>query len=212
MSLKIDLTGTRTLQAQIEQLQKIFPEEVKAMILEVALVDVETYAKDKANIPVDTGRLRASIHTKYIKKPEPENKRTKAKLIAAQSEIGHSIEKTQMTYSYKDNEGNEFDGTLTAKPDEFSVIVGTNVKYAKKINRTGGGGPNANRSLNSKRNLNKYGKRQGPTLPKGWGEAFFDKAIANGKAALRNELKNLANRLKDIAKDAARKAGKKAGD
>ena len=74
MSLKIDLTGTRTLQAQIEQLQKIFPEEVKAMILEVALVDVETYAKDKANIPVDTGRLRASIHTKYIKKPEPENK------------------------------------------------------------------------------------------------------------------------------------------
>jgi phage gpG-like protein len=209
MSLKVDLTGTRTLQAQILELQKIFPEEVKAMILEVALVDIETYAKTKVNIPVDTGRLRASIHTKYVKKPEPENKRTKAKMIEAQSEIGHSIQQSQTTYNYKDNEGNEFDGTLTEKADEFTVIVGTNVKYAKKINRTGGGGPNSNRSLNSKRNLGKYGKRQGPSLPKGWGMAFFDKAVANGKMALRNEMKNLANRLKDIAKDAAKNAGKK---
>lgn len=209
MSLKVDLTGTRTLFQQIEQLKKIFPEEVKAMILEVALVDVETYAKNKVNIPVDTGRLRASIHTKYIKKPEPENKRTKAKLISAQSESGQTIKNSQLTFNYRDNEGNEFDGTLSERPDEWTVIVGTNVKYAKKINRTGGGGPNANRSLNSKRNLGKYGKRQGPSLPKGWGINFFDKAIDNGKRALRNELKNLANRLKDIAKDASKKVGRK---
>lgn len=192
MTLKIDLTGTRTLQAQIEQLQKIFPEEVKAMILEVALVDVETYAKDKANIPVDTGRLRASIHTKYIKKPEPATNRTKQKLNAAQSEIGHTLEPSQMTYTYKDEDGNEFDGTLTAKPDEFSVIVGTNVKYAKKINRQGGGGENSRRGL-----------------PKGQGQAFFDKAIENGKQALRNELKNLSRRLSEMTKEALKKSGKK---
>jgi hypothetical protein len=193
MSLKVDLTGTRTLSAQIAELKKIFPEEIKAMILEVALVDIETYAKKEADIPVDTGRLRASIHTKYIKKPEPKTSTTQKKLIQAQSEINHSIDTSQLTYNYKDDEGNSFDGTLATKVnDDFEVVVGTNVKYAKKINRLGGGGVNSARGL-----------------PKGQGQHFFDKAINNGKLALRNELGNLAKRLDRIVDKAKKDAGKK---
>lgn len=170
--MKVSVSGFRELQSQLKQLQQRFPDEVKAMIFEVALVDVETYAKDETGIPVDTGRLRASIHTKYLRKPKkPINTGSADK----------SVDHSQMTYIYKDDEGNTFDGTLTPQPDEYSVIVGTNVKYAKKINRQGGGGANSRRKL-----------------PKGQGQAFFDKAINNGKIALRRELKQLAKRLHKI--------------
>ena len=55
--------------AQIKQLLKEFPREVSKEIYNTALVDVESFMKTKTNIPVDTGRLRASIHTKRIGKP-----------------------------------------------------------------------------------------------------------------------------------------------
>jgi hypothetical protein len=83
-----------------------------------------------------------------------------------------------------------FDGTLSESVDLDSVVVGTNVEYAKKINREGGGGPNS-----------RSGK------PKGTGQGHFDKAVAFGKIGLQKEMTNLAKRLEgEISRRAAEKA------
>lgn len=189
MSVSISLVGAYKLKEIIDNLQKIFPEEVRAMVLEVAYVDVLTTAIDSASkIPVDTGRLRASYHVKYLKKPNPETARTKAKL----DKIGN-LSESKMTHSYTAKEDSSqnattktFDGTLKESVDLDTVIVGTNVDYAKKINREGGGG-----------------EKSRSKEPKGTGQGHFDKAVAFGKIALKNELANLAKRLeRNIAKKA----------
>jgi len=206
LKFNVDLDGAKKLQKEILALQKKFPEEVKSMLFEVALVDIETFAKDKANIPVDTGRLRASIHTSYSSLPNPSTSRTKQKLKEAEAISGEVLTPSKTTYNYS-VDGKSYDGTLSEKPEEFEVIVGTNVEYAEKINRVGGGGPNSNRSLNSKKNRAKFGTRQGPTFPKGWGKGYFDKAVANGRTNLLKEMRNLKARLMRIIKDQQKKAG-----
>lgn len=64
--------------------------------------------KIKERTPKDTGRLRASFHTVLQGQPSG--------------------------YSYKDNTGKTFDGTLSERPSEvpgvIEAIVGTNVDYA----------------------------------------------------------------------------------
>ena len=193
MSVIVSLQGAYKLRETIKNLKNMFPEEVRAMVLEVAYVDILTKAIDKeSNIPVDTGRLRSSYHVKYMKKPNPETSRTKAKL----AKIG-KLPESQMNYNYTakndDEEGESvktFDGTLSESVDLDSVIVGTNVEYAKKINREGGGGPNS-----------RSGK------PKGTGQGHFDKAVAFGKIGLQKEMTNLAKRLEgEISRRAAEKA------
>ena len=194
MRSSISLKGANKLKAKIDIIRELFPDEVMATVLEVALVDVETYAKREANIPGDTGRLRASIHTKYDKKPQPVTKRTKTKLSEAESIKEGNVPVSQRSYSYKDDDGTEYDGTLSAILDDFSVYVGTNVEYAKKINREGGGG-DFSRSK----------------LPKGTGEAFWDKAVENGRINLNKEMNNLVNRMSKIAEVADRLARARSG-
>lgn len=206
MSLSVNLTGARTLAKQIEIIRDIFPEEVYAEILTVALVDIETFAKDKADIPVDTGRLRASIHTKYRLKPKPQTKTTTARLSKAEKESKNENGSSQMTFNYQakvvDQVINKvpiyrtetFDGTLSVIPDELEVIVGTNVEYAQKINRIGGGGSKS---------------RSG--LPKGTGQGFWDKAVANGKMELGKRMRNLVNRMSKIEEVALKLAKLKSG-
>lgn len=197
MSLSISLAGTRKLKNTIKELSKIFPEEVRAMVLEVALVDVETYAKAN-EIPVDTGRLRASIHTKYKKKPNPETATTKRKL----QKLGY-LSESQETFTYEAEDGKknpgkkQFDGTLSEIVDLDTVVVGTNVEYAQKINRVGGGGDNSRRT----------DSETGLKRPKGYGKNFFDKAVENGERNLINELSNLSKRLeREIVNRAKAKA------
>lgn len=166
MSVKVDLVGDKELKKQLKQLMKIIPNETLATLLEVAFVDIETFAKDKANIPVNTGRLRASLHTKYKRKPK-------------ESTLPIPSQQTNFRYSA---EGELFDGTLSEPIDENTIIVGTNVEYAKRINRLGGGGPNSRRKL-----------------PKGQGQAFFDKAVNNGYVSLKGRLVKLAKKIEKRA-------------
>lgn len=120
---------------QIEKLIKKFPKQVyEKVIYPTALVDVETFAKDKVEIPVDTGRLRASIHTKRPYKP---------------------------SHQYKDRAGNQFQATLTGQISYEEVIVGTNVEYAEVMNKYGGGGPNSKRTIGGKKNPQKRPKGYG---------------------------------------------------
>ena len=99
--------------SQLKRMLKDFPAEarrkVKGAIIETALTEVETPAKQ--NCRVDTGRLRSSIHTKYSN--------------------------VNANYKSRDEQGNQYDDTIPDKPkdtnNEYTVIVGTNVEYAKKI-------------------------------------------------------------------------------
>ena len=117
--------------AQIKQLLKEFPREVSKEIYNTALVDVESFMKTKTNIPVDTGRLRASIHTKRIGKPN---------------------------HQYTDREGNSYNGTITGQVSREQVIVGTNVEYAEYMNDRGGGGQFSRRTVKGAKRPKGYGK------------------------------------------------------
>lgn len=173
--ISVDLKGDSKLREQLHILSGLMEDKVKAMILEVAFVDVETFAKKE--VPVDTGRLRASIHTKFKSKGD-------AKALP--------LPESQQTFSYT-SEGETYNGTLREPIKELEVIVGTNVEYAKKINREGGGGPNSRSQL-----------------PKGTGQGYMDKAAANGRVALRREAQALVNQVERISEEARRKA--KGGD
>ncbi len=129
ISARID--NFKAFQDQIEELMKKFPKEVSKEIYNTALVDVESYMKKETNIPVDTGRLRASIHTKRVGKP---------------------------THTYTDREGNSFNGTLTGNVSRDQVIVGTNVEYAEIMNKYGGGGDNSRRTSGGAKRPKGYGK------------------------------------------------------
>lgn len=76
-------------------------------VLNAHALDFEAACKQKA--PIDTGRFHNSIHTV-------------------------SAYKSSDSYTYRDNLGNSFDGTLNNIPvthgDVFVATVGTNVDYA----------------------------------------------------------------------------------
>jgi hypothetical protein len=79
--------------------------------LHEAGLNVETEAKltITRNHHVDTGRLRSSVHMES-------------------NDVNRS-------FSYSDNAGNSFEGSLGVTPDEMEVYVGTNVEYAPKIRK-----------------------------------------------------------------------------
>lgn len=164
MSVKFEFKGDKELQKKLSELAKKMPEEAQKLILETAIIDIESFAKSNT-IPVDTGRLRASIHTKYVKSVNVANSSTHG------------------NYSYSDNKGNSYDGSLSESVDINSVVVGTNVVYASKINRIGGGGENSGRTSG------------GSKRPKGYGKNFFDKAVNNGKTMLLKRLQDLSKRV-----------------
>jgi hypothetical protein len=115
-SVKIDASDVMK---NIPVFTKRVQDEVKKTLIKSALVDVETVAKQilTAGGHVDTGRLRASIHTEYL------------------GQTGHSYSASSVgaKTGAKAKQTN-FDGGLSAKPShELEVIVGTNVEYARRI-------------------------------------------------------------------------------
>jgi hypothetical protein len=112
MRLRVDLRIPPQLQRQLQStLHDKIKEIAKREIISTALSDIETPAKQ--NCRVDTGRLRASIHTAYK---------------------GH-----RENYIYTDNHGTRFEsrfGVTFLDTRTFTdVFVGTDVNYAKKIER-----------------------------------------------------------------------------
>jgi hypothetical protein len=112
-SIKIDISGNlkRALQNMNEQVMT----KVKKMIIESCLVDIESVAKNRLTTKqhVVTGRLRASIHTRYAN--------------------------YNNTHGYRNLLGESFNDRLKIKPIEkptyFEAYVGTSVNYAGKIER-----------------------------------------------------------------------------
>lgn len=96
----------------IKSLENLSEEIEQKMVLELRVTGAMIETDYKMNVPVDTGRLRSSIH------------------------LQHSDFKR---YVYSDRKGQNFDGTFKMDDDnKFTVYVGTNVEYAPKIEYEGG--------------------------------------------------------------------------
>jgi len=106
--MEVNVEYSRELMRNIRGLHDEIFHKMKGKVVEVALTKIETPAKQSAR--VDTGRLRASINTKYA---------------------DHRV------HNYKDDEGNNHNGTLKLRNKDsktkFDVFVGTNVVYAPYI-------------------------------------------------------------------------------
>jgi phage gpG-like protein len=107
MKIKIEIPedfGDELVQSVIK-VQGNITDDVKGVINQ-ALLAIESKAKDLS--PVDTGRLRSSIHAVAVGKPD---------------EFGY----------YNDSNGQTFDGKLKSAVDNDGTntgMVGTNVEYA----------------------------------------------------------------------------------
>jgi phage gpG-like protein len=109
LTIKVQIKGIDELNKTLQKVSKELQPVVRQTILEVSRVEVET--KSKYAVPVDTGRLRASIHT---------------------------MEKGS-NFRYTDKNGNSYDGNLkNLRVSENEIAIGTNVNYAKDIHRRGG--------------------------------------------------------------------------
>jgi hypothetical protein len=112
-SFKVDIGNN--LRKNLNMINEQVLTKVKGMIIESCLVDIESVAKNKLTTKqhVVTGRLRASIHTRYAN--------------------------YNNTHGYRNLLGESFNDRLKIKPIEkptyFEAFVGTSVNYASKIER-----------------------------------------------------------------------------
>lgn len=106
----IRITGVRQLIRRFDQFSDEIKQEVGNELIATAKTELETKAKENLTEKghVDTGRLRASVYVKSIQ---------------------------QITHSYSDQEGNSFRCNIHADISQMSIAFGTDVPYAKKIER-----------------------------------------------------------------------------
>ena len=108
MSVKLELKADQL----IKDFDRLTGEVQQAMIDELRVTGFMIESAYKIGVPVDTGRLRSSIHT------ETANKRA---------------------HSYSNNKGETFVSRFSfEKLQKTQVVVGTNVIYANKIEYQGG--------------------------------------------------------------------------
>jgi hypothetical protein len=107
MSVKLELKADQL----IKKFDGLTEEIQKAMIDELRVTGFMIESAYKIGVPVDTGRLRSSIHTEHS---------------------------DQTSFSYSDSKGNTFEGSLGYRLKPTQVVVGTNVEYAEKIEYMGG--------------------------------------------------------------------------
>ena len=106
---------SRQLRNNLQNISRNLTNDIKRAMIETALTKIETVAKQTLTREghVDTGRLRASIHTRY-------------------GDINN-------LFSYNDDRNNYYNGSLLADPRDdifrFEIFVGTNVEYAGYIER-----------------------------------------------------------------------------
>ena len=103
--ISVNIRGIRRTIDNMEQFEEKIVNAVKKGMEKTALTDIERGAKRKiaSDGHIDTGRLRASIHTNY----------------------GNNT-----THNYSDQLGNSFSESLINVSQEFKIMVGTAVEYA----------------------------------------------------------------------------------
>lgn len=116
MSVKLELKVNKL----VDKFDSMTTEIQKDMIDELRITGLMIESSYKIAVPVDTGRLKTSIHTE------------------------HSDMKS---YSFSDSTGNTYNGSLNYDLKPTQVIVGTNVEYANKIEKRGGKSGKGKRAL-----------------------------------------------------------------
>lgn len=110
--LTVNLRGVAKVQRKFKRMPKQLRRKISQTIRQTAIVKIETVAKNKLTTDkhIDTSRLRASIHTEWL---------------------------GNRGFLYKDRFGKKFGGGLPGKiTDELGCLVGTNVEYARYVERT----------------------------------------------------------------------------
>ena len=92
----------------------------QAMVDELRITGFMIESAYKIAVPVDTGRLRSSVHTEHS---------------------------NMSSFSYSDSQGNTFNGSLGYSLKPTQVIVGTNVIYSGVIEYKGGKAGKGKRAL-----------------------------------------------------------------
>lgn len=106
---------SRQLERNLTNLSRDITRDIKSIMVQTALTKIETVAKQTLTREghVDTGRLRASIHTRY-------------------GDVNN-------VFTYRDDMQNHYNGNLLVDPRndifKFEIFVGTNVDYSKYIER-----------------------------------------------------------------------------
>jgi hypothetical protein len=95
----------------IKDFDRLTGEVQQAMIDELRVTGFMIETAYKIGVPTVTARLKTSIHTEH-------------------SDL--------TSFSYTDNKGNTYNGSLGYKLERTQVIVGTNVEYSEKIEYFGG--------------------------------------------------------------------------
>lgn len=104
MSVKVSVNSKRAR----ERINRIALLKQKKVSDAVKGVGEEMATDAKRGAPVDTGRLRSSIHVE-------------------------TIGKNSTSFQYSDRQGNVYDGKLRTTPDDrFEAVVGSNVRYAQE--------------------------------------------------------------------------------
>lgn len=111
MGMRVNVKGIRGVQIKAESMRDKVIKATHGAMVKGALIDIETVAKKKITQDkhIDTGRLRASIHTTYKGMNEK--------------------------FNYNDMQGQAFEAMLDVRRKEFNVFVGTDVLYSKFIER-----------------------------------------------------------------------------
>lgn len=111
MSMRVTVRGSQNIINNMDAFKEKILKATRKAMLTTALVDIESGAKRKLTNDghIDTGRLRASIHTAYP---------------SVRGVTG------QDTHNYSDKYGTTYTSRLDVNSSEFKVVVGTNVKYA----------------------------------------------------------------------------------
>jgi hypothetical protein len=106
------MTGlTIEVKGLIDNLENLPKEVEKKMVQELRVTGLMIESDYKIAVPVDTGRLRSSIHTEHS---------------------------GFRNFTYNNKQGDIFDGKLSINPNDRQVVVGTNVEYSTIIEERGG--------------------------------------------------------------------------
>jgi hypothetical protein len=113
----------------IKDLDKLPKEVYEKLWNELALTSLMIETDYKTVTPVDTGRLRSSMHVEHYK---------------------------IKSFTYRDSKGNTYDGKLSYTPNQNQFIIGSNVKYANVIENGFSGSVTVKSHQRVSRNGNAY--------------------------------------------------------
>lgn len=130
--VRVKFQVSKILQRRLNNIPENIKKAIKGAIIKSALRDMESPAK--INCRVDTGRLRASIHTEYT---ADYGKRARGE-IRYISKAWSRTQRSQIVSPREKNRRAEYSSKIKTKIGKMDVIVGTDVHYAKKIERLDG--------------------------------------------------------------------------